>query len=205
MKTFVCDTETLGGAPHGVIVSAAFLIFDLEKDYTFQELVKSALYVKFNVKEQKEKGRKIQQNVIEWWKKQDKEAQIKLLPSKNDVSMTEAIHIIHKYFNDNGIYNGKDLYGFCRGMSFDFPLLVDMYEMENLSHMWLLDFWKQRDTRTYISAALGSLKTDKVNLPKEVFDPKDFLAHDPVHDIAKDVLMMQYAQKYATGEVEYPS
>lgn len=204
MKTFVCDVETLGGAPHGVIVSAAFLIFDMEKDYTFNQLVKQALYIKFNVKEQKTAGRLVQQGTVDWWKKQAKEAQMKLLPSSDDLTMIDAIHKIHKYFNDNGIFTGKDLFGFCRGQSFDFPLLVDFYEMNNLSHMWLLDFWRQRDTRTYIGAALGKISMDKVNLPKEVFDPAQFLAHDPVHDIAKDILMMQYAQKYATGEVEYP-
>lgn len=204
MKTFVCDTETLGGAPHGVIVSAAFIVFDLEKDYTFKELVKNALYIKFDVQEQKAAGRQIHKATLDWWKKQSKAAQVKLLPSKDDVSMAQGIANIHSYMNANGIYNGKDMFGFCRGMSFDFPLLVDLHEINNLQHMWLLDFWRQRDTRTYIGAALGNLSIDKVPLPASVFNPDDFVAHDPVCDIAKDILMMQYAQKYATGEVEFP-
>ena len=202
MTDIIFDLETLGLPPDGVIVAGAFLVFDMKEKYTFKQLVDKALYVKFNIKEQKKSGRVVNSDTIAWWKKQSKEAQKELLPSNKDLSMIDAINKIKQYFNDNGIHNSKKVFGFCRGQSFDFPLIVDLFEKNNLPHYWLVDFWRQRDVRTFIGATLGDHQIDKITLPEEILDIDNFVAHNCTHDIARDVLMMQHALKIAYGEEE---
>lgn len=202
-KTFIFDLETLGGSPDGVIVSAAFLVFDLnDKESTFEDLVSNALYVKFDVKQQKTLGRNIDQDVLAWWKKQSKEAQAELLPSKNDVKVDEGIDTINKYLRDHGITR-KNAFGFCRGQSFDFPLIESLYKTANRFDEWPCMFWNQRDTRTYLGTMVGKLDIKDIPLPPNVI--QGFIHHNAVHDIAKDVLSMRYAEMYAFGEAEVPN
>lgn len=201
-KVLIFDVETLGGAPHGIVASGAFLAVDFDADYTFDQLIEMAMLIKFDVKDQKTRGRLMTPDVMAWWKKQSKEAQDKLKPSSLDVDMITGLKEIAQYCKQHGIT--KNSFGFCRGQSFDFPLVVDMFTTANMLEHWPIAFWRQRDTRTWIASALGKIDIDKVPLPASVFNPSHFIAHDPIHDIARDVLMMQYAQKYACGEVEFP-
>jgi hypothetical protein len=200
VKNFIFDLETLGKTADSVIVAAAFLVFDLNKKYTFKELVKNALYVKFDVKDQKKAGRKIDPGTVEWWKSQNIDAQKELLPTKNDLSMVNAIQTITDYLNKNGISNSKNVMGWCRGTSFDFPMITNMYIQNNSEHLWLCDFWNQKDVRTYIGATVGDHSINKIDLPKEILTESQFTAHDCRHDIARDVLMIQYANKIAYDE-----
>jgi len=204
-KSFIFDTETLGNPPDGVIISCAVLVFDFDTPHTFKELINNACYIKFDIAEQRALGRKINPDYVAWWKKQSKAAKKELIPTNKDVTAVEGLKQIKDYLNANGITSRKDTYAFCRGQSFDFPLLEHIHWQTNLQHYWLCDFWKQRDSRTFIGSTLGDITRDKVPLPNSVFNEDDFIAHNCVHDIAKDVLMMQYAVKYAYGEEELPS
>ena len=202
LKPFIFDLETLGGAPHGIIVSAAFIAFDFNTDETFQDLVSKALYIKFNAKEQKQLGRAADKSTIEWWKKQSPEAQAKIIPSNDDVSVNDAIDLIVDYFKAHKLTQRNSI-GFCRGQSFDFPLITDLFKCVNRENEWPNNFWNQRDTRTYIGTMLGKIDIREVPLPKGTIN--GFIAHDPVHDIAKDIITMKFAEKYAFGEVEIPN
>ncbi len=192
------DLETLGPSPTGIVANAAFLAADLDIDYTFDELLSLTTIVKFDAKEQLAMGRITSADTLAWWKRQSPAAQAILKPSKDDVSLEDGLKIIVKYCRDNGI--SGDSFGFCRGQSFDFPLIVDLFESVNLQKHWPIAFWRQRDIRTYISAIIGKLSMDKIALPKSVFNELAFVAHNAAHDIAKDFLMMQYAMKYVTGD-----
>lgn len=202
LKPFIFDTETLGPSPHGIVVSAAFIVFDFDKDESFTDLISKALYIKFDIKDQIALGRVKDKSTIEWWKKQSPEAQKKLLPSKDDVSLNDGIDLIVDYFKAHNITKSNSV-GFCRGQSFDFPLITDLFKTVNREHQWPNNFWNQRDTRTYIGTMLGKIDIREVPLPKGVIN--NFIAHDPVHDIAKDIITMKYAEKYAFGEVEIPN
>lgn len=101
----------------------------------------------------------------------------------------------------------------CRGMSFDFPLFVDLIrdlqrnegipERElNTYDLEPVVFWNQRDIRTAIEALSLVRKMCETPLPKGTLD--GFVAHDSVHDCAKDILMLKYAQRYALGLDEVP-
>lgn len=202
-KTFVIDLETLGNAPHGAIVSAAVLVFDLkDRKKDFKDLCNEALYVKFNLKEQKAKGRKIDKDVVTWWKDQSKEAQKELLPSDKDVNINEGLDLITNYLTERGVVP-KNSIAFCRGQSFDFPLIVDLYESCDRGFDFPNKFWNQRDTRTYIGTLANQIDIRDIPLPDGTLD--GFIHHNAVHDIAKDVLKMRYAEMYAFGEAEIPN
>ncbi len=192
------DLETLGPAPTGIVASAAFLAADLDIDYTFDELLSLVTTIKFNSKEQLSMGRITSADTLAWWKRQSPAAQSILKPSKEDVSLEVGLRRVAKYCKDNGIT--RESFGFCRGQSFDFPLIVDLFESLDMQSMWPIAFWRQRDIRTYISAIIGKHSMDKIALPKSVFNELHFVAHNAAHDIAKDFLMMQYAMRYVTGE-----
>jgi len=202
LKPFIFDLETLGSNSHSVIVSAAFTTFDFNKDETFSDLVSKALYIKFNVKEQRQLGRLVDPGTVAWWKKQNKEAQAKLIPSTDDVLVNDGLDLIVDFFKAHGL-TAKNSIGFCRGQSFDFPMIVDLFQCAGRESDWPNAFWNQRDTRTYIGAMLGKIDVREVPLPENAI--KGFVHHDPVHDIAKDILTIKYAEKYAFGEVELPN
>ena len=202
-KTFICDFETLSAPPNCIVLSGAFLVFDIEKNIPFDELVKDALFVKFDVKEQKAMGRRTDQYTLEWWKKQSKEAQKHILPSKNDISIKEGVDQIQTYLYERGIRNPRKTLGFARGTSFDLPILEELYEAAGRRNELPVEWYNYRDIRTYIGTMIGEAHKHSVPLSKNVIN--GFVAHDCRHDIAKDVIMMQYSEKYAFGEEEVPN
>lgn len=201
-KAIIFDMETLGGPPDAIIVSAAFLVFDLEdKTKSFQELVNDSLYIKFSIADQKKMGRTVDSDTLAWWKRQSKEAQLELLPSNKDLTVNEGIDEITKYFRDKNV-NPKNCIAFCRGQSFDFPLIENLFASVNRQNEWPCKFWNQRDTRTYLGTMAGKIDVKDIPLPPN--EIQGFIHHNAVHDIAKDVLSMRYVEMYAFGEAEIP-
>lgn len=88
----VCDSETLDRWDDAIVLSASFVYGDLTKEISFEELVDTAFFMKFDAKEQKAMGRKIDQGTLDWWRsdKVDEEARkISLYPAAHDRSVSE--------------------------------------------------------------------------------------------------------------------
>lgn len=207
MKSFIFDTETLGKSPDGVILDLSCIVVDLnqvENPPKFMDLVKSGKQWKLDVKDQIKNGRKIDPKVIEWWKGKSEEAKQVLVTNGAEIKLNDALDEFDYFLYNNGIDKKKSL-GYCRGQSFDFPLLVDA-----LKHKYNQDtfeyepcrFWNQRDIRSVISGLLMDDARTTVPLRKGIL--QGFVKHNSLHDIAKDALMIIYAKRYALGLEEIP-
>lgn len=207
IRDFILDYESLGLAPDGAVVDLAVIAFDNDayNPPTFKQLVDSALHVKFDRDSQKG-VRVFDPGVIQWWKTQE-EAALKLLAkSDRDVLIPDGMEMVVKYLKDNKVDQWKS-HGFCRGMSFDFAIAEDMirkhYGTRDTFKVDWCKFWNQRDIRTAIEYTLMTRGMTECPLPKGTLD--GFVRHNSIHDCAKDVLMLIYAQRYALGLEDCPS
>lgn len=98
---FVFDLETLDDVPTATILSACFIPFVFEEEYTFQELIDKAWYAKLKVEGQ---NRTVSDDTLDWWLKQPPEVQAtELEPHDDDIEMDDFIHGMFTFLKDNGI------------------------------------------------------------------------------------------------------
>ena len=183
----IFDFETLSQEQtNGVVLSMAMLNFAESRfigdmAYTFDELVENTHTIKFNVEEQVKKyKRQINKDTLDWWSQQGDLAKKQLKPSEDDVSIDQ----LYKFFILNKSANVKKVY--TRGNTFD-PIFLE-YIMRQIHKPMPYDWWEVRDTRSLIEGL--SWGTDL----KNSFTPEgceNFIAHDPKHDIAMDVMRLQ--------------
>lgn len=206
MKDFIIDLETLGNKPNAIVVDLSVLVFDADprKVQSFDELVKNGRRFKLSLESQKG-VRSTTPSTIKFWKEQSPEAKENLKPSDIDMTVEEAIPQVLDFLKKSGIDPWKSQ-GWCRGMSFDFPIFVDMirqtYQCIETEQYEPVKFWAQRDIRTAIESLLLSRGTSMMPLRKGVLD--GFVHHDSVHDCAKDVIMLKSAMRFALGLDEMP-
>ena len=183
----IFDFETLSQEQtNGVVLSMAMLNFAESRfigdmAYTFDELVENTHTIKFDVEEQVKKyKRQINKDTLDWWSQQGDLAKKQLKPSEDDVSIDQ----LYKFFILNKSVNVKKVY--TRGNTFD-PIFLE-YIMRQIHKPMPYDWWEVRDTRSLIEGL--SWGTDL----KNSFTPEgceNFIAHDPKHDIAMDVMRLQ--------------
>lgn len=202
--SFIYDFETLSQDPfNGVVVSLAVLNFDerrfAEDPYGYDELIGSADFIKFNVEEQVRKyGRKIQQSTLDWWKEQGDEAKNKLKPSPNDVSISE----LYDYFHDDiMIQNCWMVY--TRNNTFDPIFLQSIFYTFGKKDP--TPWWNIRDIKSLIQGfTYGHTIKDSFIPDVPAGLEKKFVKHDPVHDVAMDVMRFQYLVRLTLGLDEVP-
>jgi hypothetical protein len=188
MNNVIYDFETLSqNTFKGVVVSFAILEYDESRftsnPYSFSELVSLCKIIKFDIVEQRNKyNRVIDKSTLDWWKNQNDEAQRQLLPSKDDVSISELYNFIVSNYNNKNI---KTVW--TRGNTFD-PVLLDSI-MNDTEKTNPFDWWKIRDTRSFIDGILYGLNISNKFMPENL--DIDFIHHNPCHDIAVDVMRMQ--------------
>ncbi|QLF83159.1 exonuclease A [Klebsiella phage KpnM6E1] len=213
-KDFIIDFETFGNVSSSSVIDLALITFDSDPEVleSFDELVKRGHRIKFDLKSQKG-HRLFGKSTLEWWKKQSAEARANLASTPDDLSVIAGIKEAQQYLIDSGIHPW-DSFGWCRGQSFDFPIFVDclrdVQRAQGISEEEIdtfkeepCKFWNQRDIRTAIESLLLTRGLTTTPLPKGTLD--GFIAHDSIHDCAKDILMLKYAQRYALGLSEAPS
>lgn len=201
IKHFVFDFETLGTPPDGIVLELSAIVFDPSKPLNYTDLVNSGIKIKFGIKDQKTAGRIMTEGAKEFWKNQPKDLQKRiLLPSDDDKTLKEGLTEFMSYLKDNGIDPWKSI-GWCRGQSFDFPMLVsiirEVYGIEDTFEKEPIKFWNQRDTRTFISGATGDF--GRTNIPLLISELPGFVHHDSIHDCAKDIIMIKKAMDLANG------
>lgn len=203
---FIIDLETLGNKPNSIVIDLSVLVFDPDPNVmqSIDELKVMGRRFKFNIASQKG-VRTSNTSTINWWKEQSAEARANLVPSDSDVLIEEAIPELLKFLKDSGVNQWKSQ-GWCRGMSFDFPILIDMirqtYGTNETDQYEPVKFWAQRDIRTAIEAYSMVRGMSMTPLRKGALD--GFVHHDSIHDCAKDVIMLKTAQRYALGLDEMP-
>lgn len=213
MTDFMIDWETFGNRSSAAVIDLSTVCFNSDPTVveTLDELIARGKRWKFDLRSQKGK-RVFGSSTIEWWKNQSAEARENLKPSDIDVTVVEGVKDFLNFLKSQGIKEW-DSFGWCRGQSFDFPILIDcIAEISREKGIEEKDidtfrdepckFWNQRDVRTAIEAL--SLTRGLTTTPLRNGVLKGFIAHDSLHDCAKDILMLKYAQRYALGLEEVP-
>ena len=180
----IYDFETLSQNPdNGPIVSIAALVYDPDVEYDYSQLVNMAKYMKFDIAEQcKKYNRIIDLDTVSWWQSLGTEAQKQIIPRPSDVSITE----LYNFFVDtlNGI-EVKRVY--TRGNDFD-PIFLKSI-LKTIDKPFPYSWWKIRDTRSYIEGLSFGGKMGNSFIPEGLNDK--IVLHNPIHDIALDVMRMQ--------------
>lgn len=184
----IYDFETLSqDQANGAVVSMAMLCFaesrftDDTYSYTFDELVKGAHVIKFNVEEQvKTYNRTINKETLEWWNEQGPEAKKQLIPSADDKSISELYNffILNKSINVERVYT--------RGNTFDPIFLENIMRQTGFPDPY--NWWEIRDTRSTIEGLSWGSGLKNSFMPENC---DNFIHHNPVHDIALDVMRLQ--------------
>jgi hypothetical protein len=183
----IFDFETLSQEQtNGVVLSMAMLNFAESRftgdiPYTFDELVQNTKMIKFNVEEQVKKyNREINRDTLNWWSEQGELAKQQLKPSNDDVSIDQ----LYNFFVLNKSANVKKVY--TRGNTFD-PIFLE-YIMRQTNNPMPYDWWEVRDTRSLIEGLSWGADLKHSFIPDGC---ENFIAHDPKHDIAMDVMRLQ--------------
>lgn len=184
----IYDFETLSQNPYdGVVVSIAILNFSrgrfTHNPYKYEDLVAKTATLKFDVNDQvKNYNRKIENDTLEWWKQQGAEAQKQLRPSPDDVSISELYNFIilntnpinlRRVFTRNNTFDPMFMYSVCLATGKPLPY----------------DWWLIRDTKSMIDGLSYGLNLKDNFIPEGLSEK--FVAHDPAHDIAMDVMRLQ--------------
>lgn len=195
MKSLIYDYETLSqDRINGVVVNLAVLAFDTDtftsaKPFQFQELLQRVRCIKFDVRDQVETySRTISKDTLAWWKQQGDVARQQLKPVLDrDRPISDTLAFLEEHFAPLKSYK----YVFTRGNTFD-PFFL----ASTLAHFDQGDpfnWWAYRDTRSVIDGMTWGSGIDNRFMPPEPEGlAEQFIAHDPAHDIALDVLRLQY-------------
>ena len=193
----IYDFETLGqNQKDSVVLSFAMLSFSekryLEDPYTYDELVDSCKYIKFDVDEQVTKfHRLISLETLEWWNSQGEKAKKQMRPSKYDKSIVEFYEFIV-----NNCECPKIKKSYTRGNTFD-PMFLQ-YLMADTGHQDPFHWRTIRDTRSTIEGMSFGMDLDNGFTPGELVSK--FVKHDPCHDVAMDVMRMQLLAQAILGK-----
>jgi hypothetical protein len=171
VKHGMIDTETLAVGNDAVVLTIGAVKFNPFEENSIAE----KLHLKLNTSEQIEKGRRVDEDTLAWWGKQDKEVRDAAFSEDDRVTVSEALDIISKWTSDiNKIW--------CQGPSFDFPLMYDLYSMYEKPVPW--KFWLERDSRTVTGL-----------IPENIKEKIDFSAHNAVDDCIAQAKCVQYVYK----------
>lgn len=112
------------------------------------------------------------------------EAQKQLQPSEDDVSISELYDWLTTEFE---IPKYKAVW--TRGNTFDPIFLRTILESAGASDPFS-QWWAIRDTRSFLDGMLYGSGIKNTFIPEDL--QEKFIGHDPKHDIAMDVMRMQY-------------
>ena len=188
MECVIYDFETLSqDQRRGVVTSFAMLNFSekryIEDPYTFEELVASCKYIKFDVEDQvKNFNRIMSKETIQWWNDQGEEAKKQIKPCIDDASIVTFYDWITKNIDCGTIKKS-----FTRGNTFD-PMFLQ-YLMAQTGKPDPFHWRTVRDTRSTIEGMSFGMKLENGFMPGDLKDK--FIKHDPCHDVAMDVMRMQ--------------
>lgn len=136
MNHVMIDTETLATTPDAVIMSLGAVRFDLETGEIDEA---NAFYASISIQSNLDIGRRISQDTLNWWLKQDPQAQAVFHEKK--MSLGDALVDFETWMN------GKEHKMWSNGADFDLPLVSSAYEALGMKAPW--KFWDQKCFRTF--------------------------------------------------------
>lgn len=148
MNNCMIDCESLSTTPDAVILSLGAVRFDLETGEIDEN---NGFYASISIQSNLDIGRRISQDTLNWWLKQDPQAQAVFHEKK--MSLGDALVDFETWLG------GKDLKMWSNGADFDLPLVASAYEALGMRAPW--KFWDQRCFRTFKNLP-GADKAPKV-------------------------------------------
>lgn len=197
------DFETMSNCTrNGKLLSFAAIKFNPYDSNNLQELLNNTFHVMFNLESQT--YRKITESTMNWWMEQDPEVIQRNTPDEGEGysivksdELPEFVPAFDAWVKENNL--PKNTHFFARGSSFDVTFLQniyrDYYEVDDVEKVFPFNFWLEMDVRTFIKAATMNFNARR--LPADANLLKGFKAHDPEHDVCKDVIAIQQAIQYA--------
>jgi hypothetical protein len=188
---FLFDIETLGVESTAVVLSAALIHFDPEKQPTYQEMLDSACFVKIKAKDQIDRlKRTVDLGTLEWWKNQHEYVRrVSFDPSSTDLSPEDALTQLHNYMNKFPAAQKQTMWarGSLDQMAIDsLAVKLDMQPITGYN-MW-------RDVRTAVDVLYGT-SNGYVEVEHPEFIRHNVIKHHPVHDCALDAMQLMYGKQ----------
>lgn len=196
MKDLIIDFETLGSEPTDcVAIDCSVMVFDWNRmlsdnPYTIKDINLTKKF-KLSVSDQvKNYNYRIEDEVLEFWQKQDKEVRNQIKPKPDDLTVEEFVKQFHDFVIDAGVKHW-----WSRSNTFDPVILTRLFDSQGKKqHLYeYLKFYLVRDTRTYIDAKFNfeNKKNGFCPVADDAAWEKAFKAHDSSWDILADVMRLQ--------------
>lgn len=186
---FILDIETLGVESTAVVLSAALIHFDPEKQPTYQDMLDDACFVKFNAKQQLDAGRTVSKSTLDWWKTQHEYVKkVSLDPSRDDMTVENGMQKFYDYMAKFPNPHKQTMW--ARG-SID-QLSIDSLAVKfGLQEITPYNVW--RDVRTAVDILYGTTN-GYVDVVHPTFKRHEVIKHHPVHDAAYDAMQILYGK-----------
>lgn len=186
LDTVVFDMETTGTSIDTGVLTIGLVAFDSSTEFTFDSLIEDGIELKLDIRQQLKSGRTSTPDTMQWWEKQGSEARRVLTPTKDDLSIEQAMDKIQEYFDKCGVNNnvmrGKVTY-YCRAPHFDFSILKDL--CNNIGRACVIPHLAVRDVRTVIDVLTGSSNGYVSKIGRD-----GFIKHNALHDSCNDAMQM---------------
>lgn len=135
MKHIMVDLETLGTTASSVILSVGAVKFDLMSN----QIDDNGFYASISIESNLDYGRRIQEDTLLWWLKQEAAAQNVFHEAKTTLS--DALVDFSDWIG------ADDYFVWSNGADFDIPMLAHAYSQIQVEVPW--KFWNVRCYRTY--------------------------------------------------------
>jgi 3' exoribonuclease, RNase T-like len=181
MKHIMLDCETLGTTANAVILSVGAVKFDLSSS----KIDDAGFYASIDIESNLEYGRRIQEDTLLWWLKQEAAAQQVFHEAK--INLSEALIDLSDWIG------GDDCTVWSNGADFDLPMLAHAYSQIGVETPW--KFWNSRCFRTY------------KNLPgaKDIRLPGTGVKHNALSDAYQQAQTVQAIHAALFGPVTKPA
>jgi len=145
------DLETLSTRPNAVILSIGAVKF------TFEDGMGEEFLINVDPVSCIQKGLHVDQETVEWWKKQPKEARDswKVNPQPLDVALNSLVEFIGNDVKKQLLW--------CHGATFDFPIISSACDACGIN--WPTKYWNELCSRTVFT--LLDIRNDKIRKTQE--------------------------------------
>lgn len=132
------DIETLATSPDSVVLTFGAIKFD-----EFSEKFGEGLYMRINVDEQIELGRRVDEGTVAWWGTQSTEVREEALGEMDRVSLEDFTKQLNKF-----VAGATRIW--AQGPVFDIVILENLYRQLGKPAPW--QYYTIRDSRTLLKA-----------------------------------------------------
>lgn len=186
---FAFDIETLGVESNSVVLSASLIHWSAKEDFTYEELIKRSIFVKFSAPEQVKKyKRTVTADTLKWWEQQHELPKKRSLSiSAFDLSAVEGIQVLKDYLKE---HSSIDNTIWIRGS-------LDQVAIDSLARSAgvepIANYGSYRDVRTAVDILCETSSNGYCKIREDVkYSPDITVKHDPRHDCAIDIFMLRY-------------